>query len=127
MEWQYAHRQPGQAWRDFFATQFDQADDERAFEVLAVSDPDEGTCYGAYRFRNVRTGEERVNGMVIELDLSRDGDEVGFKTMTEFDGPPQHRCPPEVYALLTRIRHCEESPQAKAWRSRVEGWHRTPR
>jgi hypothetical protein len=124
MEWHYAPRPAAQSWQDFFAAQLDRDDEDHRIELLSVSAPREGVCYGAYRHSNKKTAEERVSGLVIELDFSRGDAEVGFKALTEYDGPPQHECPRSIYDLLTRLRHCDESPYAKAWRGRVETWLR---
>lgn len=111
-------------WRAFFAGQVDQEDELKKFELLALSDPVEGVSYGAYRFSNKHTGEERVSALVILIESPALGAESAFSIQTEYDGPREYRCPREIYALLTRFRHCEESPQAIAWRDRVEAWHR---
>jgi hypothetical protein len=46
--------------------------------------------------------------------------------LTEYDCPLEHhQCPQEIYDMLTRFKHCEESAHAKAWRDRVERWHQS--
>lgn len=123
-EWTYAERQPQQALLDFFADQIAQEDAAHKFELLALSEPRDGVCYGAYRFTNKNTGEERVSALIVLLEEPLNETRVGFVMSTEYDGPRDHHCPRVIYALLTRFRHCEESAQAKAWRDRVEAWHR---
>lgn len=125
MEWTYAPRATGQSLQDFFAAQIGEEDHAKKFELVALSESKDGICYGAYRFYNKNTGEERVSGLVIQLELPVGEEQIGFQVTTEYDGPRLHECPAEIYALLTNFRHCEESPQAKAWRDRVEAWQRT--
>ncbi|HKO87841.1 MAG TPA: hypothetical protein VJU83_04900, partial [Burkholderiales bacterium] len=69
MNWTYADRLPAQSLREFFAVQIGEDDAAKTFELLALSEPKDGVCYGAYRFYNKQTGEERVSGLVIRLEL----------------------------------------------------------
>ena len=123
MDWIDAERGEHASLTEFFADLLAKEEDGRKFELLLLAAPCDGVCYGAYRFCNTNTGEERVSALVIELEGEY---EVGFRyrLLTEYDGPRHHHCPREIYNLLTRFRHCEESAPAKAWRDRVEAWHR---
>lgn len=125
MEWSHADRQPSQSLQEFFAQEINQDDDTKVFEVLAISSPKRSVCYGAYRFANKTTGEERVSALIIPVKIQRGEQSIAFKVMTEYDCPLEyHQCPQKIYEMLTRFRHCEESPHAKAWRDRVETWHK---
>ena len=125
MEWSHADRQPSQSLQAFFAQEINQDDDTKTFEVLAISSPKRSICYGAYRFANKTTGEERVSALIIPVKTQRGERSIAFKVMTEYDCPLEyHQCPKNIYAMLTRFRHCEESPRAKEWRHRVEAWHK---
>ncbi|HEY9380091.1 MAG TPA: hypothetical protein VIQ01_02485 [Burkholderiales bacterium] len=125
MEWTYANRQHSQSLQEFFATEIDHEDDAKKFELLALSTVKRAVCYGAYRFTNKATGEERVSALVIPVKHQRGAQNIAFKVMTEYDCPLEHHhCPKKIYEMLTRFRHCEESPQAKEWRHRVETWHK---
>jgi hypothetical protein len=82
-------------------------------------------CYGAYRFVDKYTGQERVSALVIYLQFPEGEHNIAYRTLTEFEGPPDHCCPKFIYDLLTPFRHCaEDSTHAKNWRDRVEAWHR---
>ncbi len=124
MEWTYANRPRTQPLQAFFAAEFDQEDDNKKFELLALSCVSRSVCYGAYRFTNKATGEQRVSALVINVRFRRGEHNIAYKTATEYDGPREYRCPKKIYALLTRFKHCEESPRAIAWRHRVETWHK---
>lgn len=125
MEWEYADRQPLQPLKEFFAAKINQEDDGKKFELLALSAAMRRVCYGAYHFTNKATGEARVSALIIPVQIQRGQSRVGFKIMTEYDGPLEyHHCPKRIYEMLTRFRHCEESAHAKEWRYRVESWHK---
>jgi len=125
MEWTYAERQPGQSLFAFFADQINHDDEERKFELLALSSIIRGVCYGAYRSVNKATGEDRIAALIIPVQTERGNRRIGYRVTTEFDGSlDHHRCPPRIYAMLTRFRHCEEYAHAKEWRRRVEAWSR---
>ena len=114
----------GQSMRDFFAGEISQEDEAKKFELVALSEVKNGVCYGAYRFTNKFTGEEKVSAIVFVLENAAAGPQSGYSATTEYDGPREYECPREIYDLLTRFRHCEECAQAKTWRDRVEAWHR---
>ena len=123
MEWTYGKREDGQSLQDFFAKEIAHEDETRKFELLALSPPENGVCYGAYHLLNKSTGEERISALVIPVQLKEGEPEIAFKILTEYDCPlDAHQCCETIYALLTRFRHCEESAHAKAWRDRVEKW-----
>lgn len=124
MEWSYAERQPSQSLQEFFAEALNSEDDTRKFELLTLASVDETLCYAAYRFSHKTTGHQRVSALVINMQQEPDQSGIRYRVVTEYDGPEQHRCPKHIYELLTPFRHCEESPYAKAWRQRVEAWHR---
>jgi hypothetical protein len=125
MEWEHADRRPGQSLKAFFAEQFDQQDGGKKIELLALAGPMRAVCYGAYRFTNQSTGEERISALVVPVKIQRGQARIDFAVLTEYDGPLEyHRCPKKIYAMLTRFRHCEESPHAREWRHRVENWHK---
>lgn len=124
MEWTHGNRPRTQTLQEFFAGEFDHEDDTKKFELLALSCIKRTVCYGAYRFTNKTTGEQRVSALVISVRFPRGAHNIAYQTMTEYDGPRDYRCPKKIYALLTRFRHCEESPRAIAWRHRVETWHK---
>lgn len=125
MEWTRADRQRSQPLRVFFANEIDNEDDAKKFELLALSSVRRAVCYGAYRFTNKTTGEERVSALIIPVKIKRGDQSIAYKVMTEYDCPLEYyQCPKKIYAMLTRFRHCEESPRAKEWRHRVEAWHK---
>src|SRR5690606_31057903 len=125
MEWTYAERQPGQSLFAFFADQINHDDEERRFELLALSHVMRGVCYGAYRSVNKKSGEDRISGLIIPVQMQRRDRRIGYRVTTEYDGSlDHHRCPWRIYALLSRFRHCEEYAHAREWRRRVEAWNR---
>lgn len=125
MEWTYAERQPGQSLFAFFADQIDHEDEALKFELLALSAPIRGVCYGACRSVQKDIGEERISALIVQVQMQRGDRRIGYRVATEYEGSLEHhRCPERIYALLTRFRHCDENAHAKEWRRRVEAWHR---
>lgn len=124
MEWIQGNRPQSQSLQAFFAHEFDQEDESRKFELLDLACIGRKVCYGAYRFTNKETGEQRISALVIGVRFPHGDHNIAYRMTTEYDGPTDYHCPKRIYALLTRFKHCEESPRAIAWRHRVETWHR---